>query len=139
MDHHFFELNFCPKFDWLIWCFVQQIYCFLIFHYYTFILISRWSIIFYLSFGDIYLCLGISLLFSFEIVSEIFCCDDFFENFVIFYVPLLYYFNLKSSIIFFSGDIHLSLGISWSCSCATDFELFCYEFFKTFVILSSYN
>ena len=50
-----------------------------------------------------------------------------------FSIPLLhYYFNLRSSIIscLFSGDIHLSLGISLSFS-----ELFCCEFFEPFAIL----
>ena len=48
-----------------------------------------------------------------------------------------YYINLISSIIFslFSGDIYLSLGISWSFSFVTVSDLFSCEFFATFVIL----
>ena len=42
----------------------------------------RSSIIFYLSSGDIYLSLGISLSCSFATVSELFC-SKFFETFVI--------------------------------------------------------
>ena len=45
--------------------------------------------------------------------------------------------NLKEAIIFrlFSGDMHLVLGISLSCSFVTVSELFCCEFFETSVIL----
>ena len=46
-------------------------------------------------------------------------------NSLFFDVPLLFfYINLRSSIIFClsSGDIHLSLGISLSCSFVTAFE-----------------
>ena len=41
-----------------------------------------WSIIFFLSFGDIYLSLSISLSFSFVIVSESFC-GELLKTFVI--------------------------------------------------------
>ena len=54
---------------------------------------------------------------------------------------LYYYLNVKSSITFclFSRDIYLSLGICLSYSFITVSELFCCKFFKTFVILPSYN
>ena len=42
----------------------------------------RSSILFCLSFGDIYLSLGISLSCSFVTISELFCCEVF-EAFVI--------------------------------------------------------
>ena len=74
---------------------------------------------FYLSFGDIYLSLGISLSFS-----ELFCCE-YFEYF--FYISLLlYYFNPSPSIVsfLFSGDTYLSLGISLSCLFLTVSEPF---------------
>ena len=52
-------------------------------------------------------------------------------------IPLLYYFNLSSSIIscFSSGDIYFCLFIYLSCSFVTVSELFCCEFFETFVIV----
>ena len=53
----------------------------MIFCYYTIILNPRLSIILCLSSGDKYLSLGISLLFSFVTVSELFCCE-FFGNFL---------------------------------------------------------
>ena len=56
--------------------------------YYTIILNIILSITFYLSSGDIYLSLGISLSFSFVTVSELFCCE-FFETFVILLAILL--------------------------------------------------
>ena len=70
--------------------------------------------------GDIDLFLGISLSFS-----------------KLFYISLFYNFNLSSSIIscISSGDTHLSLGISLSCSFVTVSTIFCCEVFETFVIL----
>ena len=52
---------------------------------------------------------------------------------------LYYYINLISSIIFClsSGNMHLFLGFSWSCSFVIVSELFCGELLETFVILSS--
>ena len=121
---------------------VDLVYCvtnllFFIFHYYTIILISWSSLFFCLSFGNIYLSLGISLLLSFITVSEL-----FYWNFLKFLYSinklLLYcYFSLRSSIIFclFSGDIYLSLGIYLSCSFAAVSALLCCVFFETLVIL----
>ena len=63
-------------------------------------------------------------------------------NLVFFDIPLLYYYiNLSASIIscLSSGDIYLSLGISFGISLSFSFvtvsEFFRCEFFETFVIL----
>ena len=53
-------------------------------------------------------------------------------NLLFFNIPLLYYYiNLRSSIVFClsSGDICLSLVISYSCTFVTVSE-FCCDFFK---------
>ena len=70
--------------------------------------------------------------------------DDWFgvlsTKFIIFDIPLLYYYiNIRSSIIFClsSWDICLSLGISLSCPFITLSELFCSELFENFVIISA--
>ena len=63
-------------------------------------------------------------------------------NLLFFDIQLLYYYiSFRSSIIFglSSGDIYLSLGISLSYSFLTVSDLFCCEFFETFVILPSYD
>ena len=85
----------------------------------------RLLIIFCVSSKGIYLSLDISLSFSFVIFSGLFCCE-FFETFQCSDIPLLYYFNLNSSIIFClsSGNMYLFLGISLSSSFATISELF---------------
>ena len=74
------------------------------------ILITRLSIIFCLSSGDIYLSIGISLSFSFVAFCELFWCKVF-ETFVI----LLYYYICSSiiSIIYFlsSGYIYIYIYI----------------------------
>ena len=133
--HNYFNPIFYPKFGWLIWCIVSQIYYFLIFHYYTIIIDIRLSIIFCLSSGDIKISLGISLSLSFLSVSKLFLVN--FLKLFFFYTPLLYYFNLSSSIIscLSSEEIYLSLGISLLYSFVTVSELFCGKFFETFVIL----
>ena len=62
------------------------------------------------------------------------------NKFIIFGIPLLYYyFSLRSSIIFYlsSGDTYFPLGISLSCFFVTVSELFCGEFLEIFVILSA--
>ena len=51
MSHHLFQPIFCFKFSCLIWCILEQIYYFLISHYYTYIIYLRLSIVFFLSFG----------------------------------------------------------------------------------------
>ena len=50
-------------------------------------------------------------------------------------IPLYYYINVRSSIIFylFCGDIYVCLGISVLLS--TISELFCAQFLESFVIL----
>ena len=52
---------------------------------------------------------------------------------------LYYYINLKLSTIFClsSGDIYLSLGISFSGSFITASELFCYEITEIFLVQSA--
>ena len=52
-----------------------------------------------------------------------------------------YYINLRSSIMIclFSGDIYLSSGIFLSGSFVTVSDLFCFEVFETFVVLSLYD
>ena len=80
----YFNQVFRPKFSWLIWCKkFNKFFFFLIFHFYTFISNIRLPVIFCICSGDIYLSLGISLSFSFVIVSELFC-SGFVETFVIF-------------------------------------------------------
>ena len=64
----------------------------------------------------------------------------YLTNLLFFDILLSYYcINLRSSIIFclFSGDIHLSLCISLSCSFITVSELIWFKFFQTFEILST--
>ena len=70
------------------------------------------------------------LSFSFENISELFCCE-FFD------ISLIYYTNISSSIIFSlsSGYTCLSLAIFLSCSFVTVFEIFHCEFTETFLIL----
>ena len=73
----YFKSIFCSKFRWLIWCIV----------FFDTVLLNCYinlisSIFFCLSSEDIYLSLGISLSFSFLIVSKLFCCESF-ETFVI--------------------------------------------------------
>ena len=58
-----FDLIFCFKFGWLIWCIVLQVDYFLIFHYYIIILIL------------IYISFGVSV--SLSTVSEVFWGDSF--------------------------------------------------------------
>ena len=129
---------------------VDLLYCqtnlyFLIFYYYIIIIDFRLSLIFYLSSsGDIYLSLGISLLFSFVTVSELFCCEVFWNvcDFSIFhYYTILISVHqqfrvlLLNIYIYIYIYIYISLGISLSCSFVTVFELFCCELFKTFIVL----
>ena len=64
--------------------------------------------------------------------------DDWFAEFsktlIFFDTQLLYYcINLRPSLIFctYSGDIHLSLGISLWCPFVTISELFCGNVFDT--------
>ena len=112
----------------------------MIFHYCIIIIDLRLPIIFFLSSGDIYLSLDISLSFSFVIVSDIFCCE-FLKFFVIFYIPLSYYFNRSSSITFcLSGDTYISLGISLSWSFVTLWiDLLCFFWnFCDFLIFHYY-
>ena len=73
------------------------------------------------------------LIFAFVTASEFFFFWIFFTLLWFFDIPLLYYFNLSSSIIscLSSGDIHASVGISLSCSYVTISELFCCKFFET--------
>ena len=86
------------------------------FHYYTIISNIRLSIIFCLSFG------GISFFryFFIILICNLICLNYFVVNFLkvllFFDIPLLYYFNLSSSIIscLSFGDIYLSLGINWN-------------------------
>ena len=60
-------------------------------------------------------------------------------NLLFFDIWLLYYINIRSSIIFCisSGYIYLSLSIYLSFSFVNVSELFCGEIFETFVILSA--
>ena len=93
----YFNPIFCLKLSSLIWRIVRQIYYILIFHYYTIILITRLSIIFGLSFEDIYLSFGIYLSCSFVTVSEFFCCE-FLKFFVI--PPSYDFFRTSISLLF---------------------------------------
>ena len=77
----YFNPIFCPKFKWLIWCIVKQVYYFFIFHYCAILLISN-----HLDF-PVFL-LDISFACWFVSVSELFCCKHF-ENFVILPAVLL--------------------------------------------------
>ena len=124
ISNQFFVLNL----DWLIWCTVSQISYFLMFHYHTTRLIPRLSITFCLFSGDIYLSISIVTVMSF-----------FFFFFWFFDISLLYYFKLSSFIIYClsSKDTYFTLGISLLFSFVIIFELFCCEFFETFVILSA--
>ena len=68
----------------------------------------------------------------------------FLTNLSFFCIPLLYYYELRSSIIFclFSEDIYLFSGISlpnpiFYVSLSTVPELFCGKVLETFVILSA--
>ena len=59
----------------------------------------RSSIILYLSSGDMYISLGISLLFSFLTISKLFCAEVF-ETFVILSAILLPNKSLAASVVF---------------------------------------
>ena len=65
--------------------------------------------------------------------------EFFFFFFWFFDISLLYYFKLSSFIIYClsSKDTYFTLGISLLFSFVIIFELFCCEFFETFVILSA--
>ena len=84
---------------------------------------------FCLSFRDIYLSFDISLdisqSFSFVTVSELYCCEWKFSQFLIFH-----YYTIS-----FSGDVNLSLVISLLRSFVAVSELFCCEFIETLLIL----
>ena len=73
---------------------------------------------------------------SFAAFSGLFCYE-FFETLRLFETPILYYSNLRSSIVscLSSRDIYLFIGISLSCSFVTFSELFSSEFFGNFVPL----
>ena len=66
-------------------------------------------------------------------------CYEFFILFWFFDISLLYYFKLSSLITYClsSKDTYFTLGISLLFSFVIIFELFCCEFFETFVILSA--
>ena len=93
----------------------------------------RLSIIFYLSSGDISFFryfLGISLSFSFVTFSR-----SFWQ---FFYFLIFRYYTILILFLVFFLEICFSLGISLSLSFITVSELFCCEFFKTFVILKQH-
>ena len=99
--------------------------------------------------GDIYVFLSISLLYSFVIVSELFCCNFFIivQHFYYhsnhqlllldFDIPLLYCVALNLSIIYYlsSGNVYLSLGVSLLSSLVSVLDFFFFffvNFFKLF-------
>ena len=100
--------------------------------WYSIIILYNWSQII-----NIFLSSFWKYMSCFRYFFIILICNFLWIIFWFFDISLLYYFNLSSSIIscHSSGDTHLSLGVSLSSSFVTVSELFCCEFFKTFVIL----
>ena len=125
----YFDPIFCPKFRWLIWCIVSQVYYFLIFHYYIIILILDHHYLHCSLFsGD--LSLGISLsspIFSasFIAVSKMFC-GEFLET-----------CNLITN--FITNQITSCFCYFLNCSFRSSFKCFCgglLRMMKTFLMHS---
>ena len=106
---------------------------FLIFHYYTIIvtqIINNFLPFFWRYISFLRYFLGISLSFSFVTFSK-----SFWQ---FFYFLIFRYYTILILFLIFFLEICFSLGISLSLSFITVSELFCCEFFKTFVILKQH-
>ena len=121
----YFQPVFCPKFSWLIGYIVEQVYDFLVWHYYInlrysiifFLYVSSFtlslSITFCLRSRDIYLSLSISSSF----VSELFL--EKFLRLLLFYQQFYFQSNHRLLLLFFESlflkqfEVHLYICIAF--------------------------